>query len=53
MMGSDGSQRFVINYSLKEPCQACPTVGHARYGFDFDPTGKFLGVKFIKVVLAN
>jgi hypothetical protein len=49
----DGSQRFVINYSLKEPCQACPAMAHASFGFDFDPTGKFLGVKFIQVVSAN
>ncbi len=46
----DGSQRFAINYSLKEPCPACQAVAHASFGFDFDPTGKFLGVKFIKVV---
>jgi len=45
----EGSQRFVINYSLKEPCPACQVVAHASFGFDFDPTGKFLGVKFIKV----
>ncbi|HKD78268.1 MAG TPA: hypothetical protein VKH81_01145 [Candidatus Angelobacter sp.] len=48
----NGSQRFVINYSLKEPCPACQAVAHASFGFDFDPTGKFLGVKFIKVVPA-
>jgi hypothetical protein len=46
----DGSQRFVIKYSLKEPCSACQAVAHASFGFDFDPTGKFMGVKFIKVV---
>lgn len=46
----DGSQRFVINYSLKEPCVACQTVAHASFGYDFDPSGKFMGVKFIKVV---
>lgn len=49
----DGSQRFVINYSLKEPCPTCQAVAHASFGFDFDPTGKFLGVKFIKVIPNN
>lgn len=49
----DGSQRFVISYSLKEPCATCQTVAHASFGFDFDPTGKFLGVTFIKVVPSN
>lgn len=50
---SDGSQRFVINYSLKEPCAACKAVAHASFGFDFDPTGKFMGAQFIKVVPAS
>jgi len=45
----DGSQRFVIPYTLKEPCLACRPIAHANFGFDFDPTGKFLGVKFIRV----
>jgi hypothetical protein len=45
----DGSQRFVIAYSLKEPCPACKIAGHASFGFDFDATGKFLGVSFIRV----
>ena len=49
----EGSQRFVINYSLKEPCTTCPAVAHASFGFDFDPTGKFLGVTFIKVIPDN
>jgi hypothetical protein len=45
----EGSQRFVIDYALKEPCQTCPAVAHASFGFDFDPTGRFLGAKFIKI----
>jgi len=45
----DGSQRFIVNYSLKEPCRDCPPLAHAGFGFDFDPTGKFLGIKFIQV----
>jgi hypothetical protein len=49
----DGSQRFVVPYTLKEPCAGCPPVAHASFGFDFDPTGKFLGAKFIKVDPVN
>jgi hypothetical protein len=49
----DGSQQFVISYSLKQPCSACRPVAHASFGFKFDPTGKFLGVKFIKVIPSN
>ena len=45
----DGSQRFVIDYALKEPCHTCPAVAHASFGFDFDTAGKFLGAKFIKI----
>jgi hypothetical protein len=46
----EGSQRFIIQYALKEPCSACKTVAYASFGFDFDAAGKFLGAKFIKVV---
>jgi hypothetical protein len=45
----DGSQRFIVNYSLKEPCRGCPTPAHASFAFDFDPTGQFLGIRFIQV----
>jgi hypothetical protein len=44
-----GSQRFVIDYALKEPCLTCPAIAHASFGFDFEPTGKFLGARFIKI----
>ncbi|MGC2695881.1 MAG: hypothetical protein WA738_08820 [Candidatus Angelobacter sp.] len=45
----DGNQRFVIEYSLKQPCSACKPTAHAAFGFDFDAAGKFLGARFIKV----
>ena len=45
----DGSQRFIVNYSLKEPCRGCPTSAHASFAFDFDPTGQFLGTRFIEI----
>jgi len=49
----EGGQRFVIDYSLKDLCRTCMLLGHASFGFDFDPAGKFLGVKFVKVSAAS
>ncbi len=49
----DGRERFIVNYSLKAQCPACKTVANASFSFDFDPAGKFLGVKFVKVVQVN
>lgn len=45
----EGSQRFIVNYSLKQPCRGCPILAHAGFAFDFDATGKFLGIKFIQI----
>jgi len=45
----EGGQRFIIDYSLKDLCRTCALLGHASFGFDFDPAGKFLGAKFVKV----
>ncbi len=45
----DGGERFIVPYSLQEPCDGCAPVGQATFGFDFDPAGKFLGVKFVSV----
>jgi hypothetical protein len=44
-----GSQRFVIDYALKDPCQTCPVIAHAGFSFDFDATGKFLGARFMRI----
>ena len=44
-----GRERFVAGYALKEPCQTCPAVAHASFGFDFDATGKFIGTKFLQL----
>lgn len=49
----NGDQRFVINYSLREPCSGCKPVAHASFGFDFDAAGKFLGVRFLKLTPAT
>jgi hypothetical protein len=46
---SNGGQRFVVEYALKDGCSACPDIAHASFGFDFDATGKFLGTKFLQV----
>ncbi len=45
----DGGQRFVVEYRLTDFCHACEVVGKARFGFDFDPKGKFLGIKALQV----
>lgn len=45
----DGGQRFVVEYRLTNFCHACEVIGKARFGFDFDPKGKFLGIKALQV----
>jgi hypothetical protein len=45
----DASQRFLIDYPLKDQCRACATVGQATFSFEFDATGRLVGVKFVKV----
>jgi len=45
-----GRERFMVDYSLKAPCPSCTTIAQASFAFDFDATGKFLGVQFVKVV---
>ena len=50
---ANGGERFVIPYSLQGACGACAPVGQATFGFDFDPAGQFLGVKFLRVTTAQ
>jgi hypothetical protein len=50
---SRGGQRFVIDYTLREGCVSCTLLGHATFGFDFDPTGQFQGARLIKVEPAS
>jgi hypothetical protein len=45
----NGGQRFVVLYSLEDPCDHCPPAAQASFGFDFDAAGEFLGAKFIKL----
>jgi hypothetical protein len=44
-----GGERFVIPYALQEPCTGCASVAQARFGFDFNGAGKFVGTKFLGV----
>ena len=42
-------QRFIVEYRLLNGCRACESVGRARFAFDFDPNGKFLGPTLLDV----
>jgi hypothetical protein len=42
-------RRFIVEYRLLNGCHACERVGRARYAFDFDPNGKFLGSTLLDV----
>ncbi len=43
----DGGQQFIVGYLLINGCHACAHVGSARFSWNFDPKGKFLGTKYI------
>lgn len=43
----DRGTRFVVRYRITDLCRACKEVGQAKFGFDFDGKGKFLGPKFL------
>jgi len=45
-----GGQWFAVEYIVTSGCRACEEVATARFGFDFDKKGKFLGAKFIRLV---
>lgn len=45
-----GGQWFAVEYRLTNGCRACKDVATARFGFDFNTKGKFLGAKFIRLV---
>ena len=50
---SNGGQRFVIGYVLRDACSSCPAIAHAGFGFDFDAAGQFMGVKFMQISPIN
>lgn len=43
----DGGQQFIVTYPLIEGCHACKHLGAARFGWDFDASGKFLRTTYI------
>jgi len=47
-LATDG-ERFVVPYSLQEPCANCAPLAQAIFGFDFNEAGKFLGAKFLRI----
>lgn len=49
----DGSERFIIQYALRDGCRSCALVGHAAYSFDFDPGGRLAAVRFVGVTPAQ
>jgi len=46
---AEGGERFLVPYSLQDPCAGCAPFAQAIFGFDFDGTGKFVGAKFLRV----
>ncbi len=45
-----GGEWFAVDYRVTDGCRACEDIGIARFGFDFDEKGRFLGAKFIRLV---
>lgn len=45
----DGGQRFIVAYYLQNGCHACAHLGRARFAFDFNREGKFLGAQLLSV----
>ncbi|MCU1256412.1 MAG: Chagasin family peptidase inhibitor [Candidatus Angelobacter sp.] len=45
----DGGERFVIPYSLQEPCAGCGPLARANFAFDFNGGGKLMAVRFLRV----
>jgi hypothetical protein len=43
----DGGQQFIIGYPLLNGCHACAHVGLARFSWNFDAKGKFLGTTYL------
>src|SRR5271165_2301752 len=43
----DGRLQFIVGYPLLDGCHACAHTGLARFAWNFDTRGKFLGTKYI------
>ncbi len=42
-----GGQRFLVDYMVLDGCHACARLARVHYAFDFDNTGRLLGVRFV------
>jgi len=42
-----GGEQIIVSYSLQNGCRACAHVGLARFAWNFDASGKFLGTKYV------
>ena len=42
----DETQRFLVEYQVKDGCHACAMLGKATYAFHFDNRGNFTGATF-------
>lgn len=49
----DGSQRFIIEYPLRDGCATCAVLGHADFSFDFDPSGELVTVRFVTITKSD
>lgn len=47
----NGGVEFIVVYPLINGCHACERVGAARFGWEFDSTGKFLKTVFVPSAL--
>lgn len=50
---SGGGQRFIVSYNLQNQCHACAHVGTAKFAFNFNSAGKFLGTKLFSVTATS
>jgi hypothetical protein len=49
----DGSQRFIVQYPLRDGCRSCSLAGHAAFSFDFDASGRLVVVRFVSITAAQ
>jgi len=49
----DGSQRFIVEYPLRDGCSTCAVLGHAAFSFDFDASGELVTVRFVTIKQAD
>lgn len=49
----NGGERLVFKQQLTNQCRACERAGVAEVAYDFDATGKFMGAKALRLVVAE